>query len=259
MKTILTNQDIIAMVGAGLSPAIIKASITKSKTNFNLSAPSLVQLKKSGMPDDILLAMIGKSAVKPEPTKPIPKDSLEFMQPGIYLKQAENYTEMSPSELIASNAAVALGTVKKLVGNIINFPVKASIQSAHAATLLNQPRPQFLFVLDFPAKSPGEFFLVRMQVLKGERQISFLRPANTAPIQVADTMKIAFSSKKIKEGVYEVLPMHGLAPGEYCFIYNSSTLYQGREFKAFDFSIGHEASPPKKSNRADSLMVTNRP
>ena len=56
-ETVLSNNDVVNMVGSGLSMGIVKAAIGRSKTNFDLSPGALIQLKKSGMPDDILLTM----------------------------------------------------------------------------------------------------------------------------------------------------------------------------------------------------------
>src|ERR1700733_11405548 len=77
----LTNKDIIVMTSSGMSGAIIKAAIGKSKTNFDLSAAGLIQLKKSGIPDDILLTMISKVSTA---AATAPEDSLRLMPPGIY-------------------------------------------------------------------------------------------------------------------------------------------------------------------------------
>ncbi len=54
----LTNDDIVGLVKAGLSPALIVAKISGSTSRFDTSPASLQQLKGAGVPDEVMLAMI---------------------------------------------------------------------------------------------------------------------------------------------------------------------------------------------------------
>src|SRR6266436_42274 len=77
----LTNNDVIHMLAFGISPAIIKAVISKSKAGFDLSPDGLIQLRKSGLSDDIVMAMLSKSnSVSPSPVY----EDLKNLTPGIY-------------------------------------------------------------------------------------------------------------------------------------------------------------------------------
>jgi hypothetical protein len=231
----LSNQDIVSMISAGLSPNIIKAAINKSKTNFDLSTAGLVQLKKSGMPDDILLAMIGKNSIAS--VTPV-KDSLLSMPAGIYYKSSDHYKFMEPGVLSSAATTGVGGTLKKAFSMVISFNVKAGITGIHSALIVGETKPEFLFILDYPARSPEEFYLVRLIATQNSRQITFQKSANAAgAIVINDSLKISCTNKKLQNGIYEVSPSHPLPPGEYCFIYSASSLYQGSQFKAFDFSI----------------------
>src|SRR5262245_26831077 len=53
----LTNDDIVKMVRAQLSPNIIIATIDSANFNFDLSAAGLIGLKESGVEDRIIEAM----------------------------------------------------------------------------------------------------------------------------------------------------------------------------------------------------------
>jgi hypothetical protein len=50
------------MSKVGLSPEVILTKIEKSKGNFDISANALIELKKSGVADEIISAIIGKAA-----------------------------------------------------------------------------------------------------------------------------------------------------------------------------------------------------
>lgn len=57
----LTNDDIVAMVKAGLSEDTIIATIRNSAAGYRLQPQDLIQLKQAGVPDRILQAMIEAS------------------------------------------------------------------------------------------------------------------------------------------------------------------------------------------------------
>lgn len=62
----LTNKDILTMVSAGLSQEIVIAKINSSVCSFDTAPEKLAELKKAGMADPIILAMI--EAPKGQPT-----------------------------------------------------------------------------------------------------------------------------------------------------------------------------------------------
>lgn len=67
----LKNRDVIDLSTAGLSVEIIVAKIKASPVEFDTSIPALQELKKAGVPDGILVAMVeaaAKSRAAPIPT-----------------------------------------------------------------------------------------------------------------------------------------------------------------------------------------------
>jgi hypothetical protein len=54
----LTNEDVLSMVRAGLSPEVIVAKIGSSPCKFDTSPGALGDLKKAGTPDAVILAMV---------------------------------------------------------------------------------------------------------------------------------------------------------------------------------------------------------
>ena len=60
---VMTNDEVISLSKAGLSPTIILGKIRSGKSNFDVSTDSLIKLKQAGVSDDIIAAMIAaKSA-----------------------------------------------------------------------------------------------------------------------------------------------------------------------------------------------------
>ncbi len=69
----LNNESIIQMLNAGLGDAIIIAKIKSSKVSFDTSSPALQSLKKQGISDSVVLAMVQKESgmeVSSSNTKP---------------------------------------------------------------------------------------------------------------------------------------------------------------------------------------------
>lgn len=61
-QEVLTNKAIVEMVKSGLSEEVIKTKIKNSKTSFDTSAAGLQELKKVGVSDSVILAIMQKSA-----------------------------------------------------------------------------------------------------------------------------------------------------------------------------------------------------
>ncbi len=57
-STLLTNQDVLNLLKAGLSPEIVVAKIKVSKCNFDTLPTALQELKAAGVPDAVLLEMV---------------------------------------------------------------------------------------------------------------------------------------------------------------------------------------------------------
>jgi len=55
----LTNDDIISLVKVGLSDAAVIAAIQKSERNFDLAPSELVRLKRAGVSNAVVEAMLG--------------------------------------------------------------------------------------------------------------------------------------------------------------------------------------------------------
>jgi hypothetical protein len=55
----LTNEDVIKMVSAGLTEDLIIDKINASSPRFNVDTDGLIELKKAGVPDKVVAAMIG--------------------------------------------------------------------------------------------------------------------------------------------------------------------------------------------------------
>ncbi len=60
----LTNNDVSAMIASGLSANVVIAKIESSSCGFDTSPRALERLKRSGLPNSVILAMVKKSSAK---------------------------------------------------------------------------------------------------------------------------------------------------------------------------------------------------
>lgn len=64
-REVLTNDSIISLVKAGFKEKTIVALMRTSQVTFDLTAPKLIQLKKNGVNEDVIQAMIQRQAMQP--------------------------------------------------------------------------------------------------------------------------------------------------------------------------------------------------
>lgn len=70
---VLTNDDVVKLVKAGLSPSTIEVKIQTSQTAFDTSTDALVVLAKEGVPDSVIRAMIARGTTRRPVASPSPR------------------------------------------------------------------------------------------------------------------------------------------------------------------------------------------
>ncbi len=68
-EKILTNEDVLELLDAGLSSELIVTMIETSRSDFDTDLTTILELKKAEVPDAVLQAMV-KSASAPKPYDP---------------------------------------------------------------------------------------------------------------------------------------------------------------------------------------------
>lgn len=171
----MTNQDVLALVGADLSDEVILAKMsTAQATAFDTSAEALVKLKKAGVSERVIMAMLGidrphdapsgrpssaertsRPAESRQPSTPAavsvsvaPPDttSIEGREAGIYAKGKEGFTPLEPTVFSG-------GKTKGVIPNILTMGLKkakwtAVVRSPQAGRRIPAARPEFLFYFE---------------------------------------------------------------------------------------------------------------
>lgn len=99
---ILINETIVTMVKAGISEELIISKIKTSQNQFDLSVESILGLKKKGVTENVIKAMLDASSnIKASPVQSASIDPMAaFLRLGtinsssLYVNRGDNYIEM---------------------------------------------------------------------------------------------------------------------------------------------------------------------
>ena len=263
----MTNDEVISLAKAGLNPTLIVGKIRTSKTNFDLSTNSLIALKKAGVSDDIVTAMLEAKSGKPinatatvnssgaASVGPLgdPNDPMAKHNYGIYLFEEKDgvrkMTSVKPS-VSAQNRTGGLFT-SQLTYGIGKVKTKANLPGRSADLQINQAMPTFYFYLDITSggmntssgvpSDPKEFTLVRFNQRSDNREVTIGKSnAFGGKGGLSDEYVVQFKADDLGNGIFKISPSVELKKGEYGFyLVNSgnSNTSAGVGAKFFDFGV----------------------
>jgi hypothetical protein len=125
----LTNDDIVSMVKAGQDVDTVLSAIQTQGTDFDVSAKALLQLKRSGVPKQVIDAMIG--AVKDQ--KEAAAAVLSAAQAKIAAAEAEDKAEEAKAEAAKAARAKAAAT---MAAAMPGQPSVIMVQDGHKQALV---------------------------------------------------------------------------------------------------------------------------
>lgn len=253
---VLTNQDVLDMVGAKLSDSVIVSAIRTSTCKFSTGAQDLIALKKAGVSDAVMEAMTeagapaparripglagaaaNASGATPSPgteTSGDPNDPMAPHDSGIYLytKDRDGKPEMVALERAAEQATKTGGMLgSAMTYGIKKAKTKAVIPGAHAGIQTADVPPVFYFYFDDKqaglgkthfgmsnVSNPNQFALLKLDVKKSDRETIIGQFSALGMSSGSDTKSmIPFKSERVRTGLYKVVAQ-GIEPGEYCFL-----------------------------------------
>jgi len=271
----LTNADVVKMVQAGLSEALIIAAIRQApRTTFEVGPEALVQLKAAGVSEAILTVMLNPAAsAMPSPpggappagipASMDPNDPLGAHPPGIYVDLGE-----TASNLVALEPTVfSQGKSGGMFASAMTFGLakakwKAIVRGARAQLRTTLQQPTFYFYFEkkgsglsstgefggwlAEASSPNEFVLVQMYAKSDRRELvvgEFNVFGSSTGTRSEDTVPLKI--EKLAPGTYRVTPTEALGRGEFCFFYaaGAATFGAGTLGKLFDFGVDPPGMP----------------
>lgn len=254
LEDTLTNQKIVKLFKAGFSKEILKSKIQSSPSKFDVTTDGLINLKRSGVPDDVINMMIAKPQQYGNSEETVysnnPAQGKLNLESGIYYKTPKGeYQEIDPSVLSSTKSNNA---AQFFISGLINAKLKVSISEKESSFIINEPTPTIVFVFDTSqrnnlnndnnqyfstARSPKEFLLVKLNATANSREL-IVGKSNmiSENMGIDDKSVMHFTTKKLYNGTYEIVPSSPLAVGEYCIMF-SQGIKKGQSTKVFDFSI----------------------
>lgn len=254
----LTNDSIVKLLETGFSQETILAMIEHRPGKYSLSTDDLVALKKAGVPEKIITAMLNKTASEPISPKPAPRkgeakqdqpdpavaaseESLDPVPPipkehGLYYQASNRLVPLEgqavsfarSGSLLASAATFGLKSAK------INVQILGAT-SAHTT----DARPAFYFRVaqanDAAGGSAGDLVLVKMTVKQKRRQFEIAASgAWRSSSGISARSQLQVTRTQIQPGSYRLAPAEPLETGQYAFY-----LFRGYDLPGFvyDFSV----------------------
>ena len=249
----LTNDSIVSMVKGGLSEAVVLARVRSGPANFDTSTNALLTLKRAGVSDRIIEAMVSApkaggatAAAPPAPAAPAPPAGAAATPPpavsaaarssaggaaanlprdSIYHLNGAKYQELQPQ-------------VIEIETNVAFFSQKSEVVlgGGKAEYRISDKQPQF-----YSYFAPTEALLVKLKPgdKKNDRNLKMgsggYHPFGGSSRQgVRSEDRIAVKSEREANGFYRITPSSPLPAGEYGFIVLSGTTAGGR---MFDFGV----------------------
>ena len=260
----LTDDTVVQLSKAGLSPPTIVAKIQSTPSQFDVSADALLWLKRQAVADDVIAAMVtAASGGAPGPAAD-QSDSANPLAPhaaGLYLLEPDGarpaMQRLDPTVADDTKSSSALAWI--LTYGVAPLKVTTVVFGPSARLKTETQRPVFYFYFNQPgsgyyqhglgwlrmpgpAPTPDLFTLVRFQTVGGNRQVL------TAHIGVGigggrssevDATHVAFRYADVAPGVFKVTPQAELDAGEYAFVYTPQSTGDDDDAQPryFDFSV----------------------
>jgi len=209
----LTNDSILKLSKSGLSEGLIVNMVITQPGNYKLGADDVLQLKKDGITDSVINAMLRKSA---NPNSTFVSTSGTSggtpLEIGVYLKRSEEWSEMQP-EVVNWKTG---GVLKSMAtAGVVKRDVNGHIEGKASRTRVTTQ-------LEFLVIAPEGVAITEYQLLK-LNQHSDNREFRTITGGVfhvkggATRDLVSFEGKKIAPRTF-LVTLTGFAKGEYGFL-----------------------------------------
>lgn len=232
-QEVLTNDSVIQMIKAGLPEAVVIAKIKSTATKFDLKTDSLVSLKKAGVSDKVLEAMVSAGSGSPAAAGPAQAPPTPALAAGRLKTQDVVY------QLIGDKYVELLPLSASMETNFAFFQSKSEIvlPGRKAQYRTTEKTPVFLTTY-----APTEAPMVKFKPGDDhdDRNLKFSSGAfmpfgGTQKTGVRNDDKIAVTTERDPRGFYRVKPSAPLPPGEYGFVV--TTGFSMGTGKIFEFGV----------------------
>ena len=247
----LTNDSIISMVKGGLSEAVVLARVRSGPANFDTSTNALLALKKAGVSDKIIEAMVSApkagGATAAAPPAPPPPAAASPSAPAPSVSAAARSSAGGAAANLPRDSIFHLNGTKyqELQPQVIEVETNTAFFSSKSEVVLGGRKAEYRIADKQPQFysyfGPTEALLVKLKPgdKKDDRNLKmssggFHPYGGTTRQGVRSEDRVAVKSEREANGFYRITPASPLPAGEYGFIVLSGASAGGR---MFDFGI----------------------
>ncbi|HEX3384442.1 MAG TPA: hypothetical protein VHS53_04605, partial [Mucilaginibacter sp.] len=242
----LTNAKVVSLFKAGLSKSVIETTIRNSQANFDVSTDAMIDLKKQGLPDEIIEAMVNKASsgntsastttsLNQSNTASPGSNNLSALDPGVYYYDESSGKQVQLDGSVFSQTKSGSGILTAISYGAAKTKQKAVLSGAQSNFKINSTKPVFYFI--FPhntngnnvnmlgwygaASSPNEFLLVKFNIKGKGREVVTGSYGSYSGFSsgIDEANKVAFRYDKLSPGVYKVSLDSMLKDREYAFMF----------------------------------------
>jgi hypothetical protein len=241
----LTNADIVKMQSAGLSESIILASVNGQPAAYDTSADGLLALKKAGVTDAVVAAMISRNAaMKSGVSNPagtnVPAAAPAGPPPGVdeigvYYQDKDKAWHSIPSEIVNTKSG---GLLKSIASDgIVKGDMNGHIKGAQSATKLTTGLNLLIYMPE--TFSATDYILVKLHKNSDNREFRAMTGGVFHSSGGATKDTVDFGTQKLAPHVYELTFVAPLTPGEYGILPPGATATSNlaASGKIYSFSI----------------------
>jgi hypothetical protein len=241
----LTNADIIKMQSAGLSENIILASVNGQPAAYDTSADGLLALKKAGVSDAVVAAMISRNAAMKNGVSNPAGTNMQAAAPagpppgvdevGVYYQDKNKAWHSVPSEIVNTKSG---GLLKSIASDgIVKGDNERPYQGRPKRDQVNDRiQPAHLMPDTFSAT---DYILVKLHKNSDNREFRAMTGGVFHSSGGATKDTAEFGTQKLAPHVYELTFVAPLGPGEYGILPPgaTSTSNLAASGKIYSFSI----------------------
>jgi len=238
-QEVLTNDSVVQMIKAGLPESVVIAKIRSTATKFDLRTESLVTLKKNGVSDKVLEAMMAPGSAASGAPAAAPAPAVAATPPAAAAGAGALRDRDAVYQVIGGKYVEMFPTSANLETNMAFFSSKSEVvlEGRKAKHRISDKQPVFLSTYG-PTDAP----LVKLKPgdSNDDRNLkissgAFMPFGGTQKMGVRNEDKIATNIERDPRGFYRVTPAAPLPPGEYGFILASG--FGAGVGKIFDFGV----------------------
>lgn len=212
----LTNDSVVKLVKAGLSEDLIVQTVSSQPGAYELSADKIVALKRAGVSDKIITAMLKRNdTINGKPSPSIGPDLSTSRYPteiGVYIKKGDKWIEIQP-EVINWKTGGVLKSIAS--AGIVKGDVNGHLQGKSSRNKVNRP-------LEFCIYAPEGVAITEYQLLRlrDKNEYREFRTVTGGILHVkggATRDLVEFEGKKMASRTF-VVNLPNLGSGEYGFL-----------------------------------------